>query len=150
MDRGFVGSIWILWTPVAICLYLCTPASETTLRRKRMSIADRSHLQRQTVETNAASWIARGSCFIGSKPQQYGRAIAEAVSCWLPTVASRVWQVGFVVDEVASGQVFSEYFGFPCQNRSFHQLLYHYNQPGQLAETLRWADHPSKESCRLS
>jgi hypothetical protein len=31
--------------------------------------------------------------------------------------------VGFVVDKVALGQVFSEYFGFPCQS-SFHQLLY--------------------------
>jgi hypothetical protein len=30
--------------------------------------------------------------------------------------------VGFVVDEVALGQVFSEYFGFPCQ-LSFHQML---------------------------
>jgi hypothetical protein len=30
--------------------------------------------------------------------------------------------VGFVVDKVASGQVFSEYFGFPCQNRSFQQI----------------------------
>jgi hypothetical protein len=30
-----------------------------------------------------------------------------------------VWQVGFVVDEVASVQVFSEYFGFPCQ-KPFH------------------------------
>jgi hypothetical protein len=28
----------------------------------------------------------------------------------------------FVVDKVALGQVFSEYFGFPCQI-SFHQLL---------------------------
>jgi hypothetical protein len=28
----------------------------------------------------------------------------------------------FVVDKVALGQVFSEYFGFPCQS-SFHQLL---------------------------
>jgi hypothetical protein len=28
--------------------------------------------------------------------------------------------VGFVVDKVALGQVFSEYFGFPCQS-SFHQ-----------------------------
>jgi hypothetical protein len=28
-------------------------------------------------------------------------------------------QVGFVVDKVALGQVFSEYFGFPCQS-SFH------------------------------
>jgi hypothetical protein len=31
-------------------------------------------------------------------------------------------QVGFVVDKVALGQVFSDYFGFPCQS-SFHQLL---------------------------
>jgi hypothetical protein len=34
------------------------------------------------------------------------------------------WQhVGFVVDMAALGQVFSEYFGFPCQ--SFHQFLHH-------------------------
>jgi hypothetical protein len=49
-----------------------------------------------------------------------GRAIAEAVSRWLPTAAAqvraRVSQVGFVVDKVASVQVFSEYFGFHCQN----------------------------------
>jgi hypothetical protein len=77
-----------------------------------------------------------------------GRAIAEAVSRWLPTAAAQVWQVKFVVDKVASGQVFSEYFGFPCQYRSFHQLLHHHrNHPGQLAEG---ADHPSKESCWLS
>jgi hypothetical protein len=31
--------------------------------------------------------------------------------------------VGFVVDEVALGQVFSEYFDFPCQF-SFHRLLH--------------------------
>jgi hypothetical protein len=73
------------------------------------------------------------------------RAIAEEVSRWLPTavarVRSRVWQVGFVVEKVASGQVFSEYFGFPCQNHSFHQLLHHHhNHPGQLAEAF----------CRLS
>jgi hypothetical protein len=30
-------------------------------------------------------------------------AISEAVSRWLPTAASRVSQVGFVVDKVASG-----------------------------------------------
>jgi hypothetical protein len=30
--------------------------------------------------------------------------------------------VGFVVDNAALGQFFSEYFGFPCQ--SFHRLLY--------------------------
>jgi hypothetical protein len=38
--------------------------------------------------------------------------------------------MGFVVDKVAQGQVFSEYFGFPCQSL-FHQncstitLIYH-------------------------
>jgi hypothetical protein len=82
------------------------------------------------------------------------RAVAQAVSRWLPTAAARVrarvWQVGFVVDKMASWQIFSEYFGFACQNRSFHQLLHLHNHPGQLAEALRRADHPSKESCRLS
>jgi hypothetical protein len=58
--------------------------------------------------------------------------------------------MGFVVDKVAFGQVFSEYFGFLCQNRSFHQLHHPHNHPGQFAEALRSADHPSKESCRLS
>jgi hypothetical protein len=63
----------------------------------------------------------------------HGRAIAEAVSRWLPTatprVRARVWQVGFVVDKLVSGQVFSEYFGFSCQNRSFHRFLHHHNHP---------------------
>jgi hypothetical protein len=48
-----------------------------------------------------------------------GRAIAEAVSRWLPAAAARVraqvCQMGFVVDKVTSGQVFSKYFAFPCQ-----------------------------------
>jgi hypothetical protein len=34
--------------------------------------------------------------------------------------------VGFVVDKVALGQIFFEYFGFPCQS-SFHQFLYNHN-----------------------
>jgi hypothetical protein len=36
--------------------------------------------------------------------------------------------VGFVVDKLALGQVFSEYFGFPCQP-SFHQLLHNHHLP---------------------
>jgi hypothetical protein len=60
-----------------------------------------------------------------------GRAIAQAVSRWLPTAAARVRSraeyVEFVVEKVALGQVFSEYFGFPCQ--SFHQFLHHHNHP---------------------
>jgi hypothetical protein len=67
------------------------------------------------------------------------RAIAEAVSRWLPTAAARVCarvgQVGFVVNKVASGQVFSEHFGFPCQI-PFHSTNF----------ALRRTDHSSKES----
>jgi hypothetical protein len=36
-----------------------------------------------------------------------------------------------VVDKVASGQVFSEYFGFSCQNRLLNQFLHPHNHPGQ-------------------
>jgi hypothetical protein len=65
----------------------------------------------------------------------YGRAIVLAVSRWLPTAAARVrarvWQIGFVVDKMALGQVFSEYFGFPCQS-SFHHILHHHNHPDQV------------------
>jgi hypothetical protein len=42
---------------------------------------------------------------------------------WRPGFESGAGHVGFVVDKVAMGQVFSEYFGFPCQS-SFHQLLH--------------------------
>jgi hypothetical protein len=42
-------------------------------------------------------------------------------------------QVGFVVDNVVLGQVFSEYFGFPCQS-SFHQILHPHNHPVQVQE----------------
>jgi hypothetical protein len=37
--------------------------------------------------------------------------------------------VGFVVDKTALRQVFSEYFGFPCQS-SFDQFLHHHNHLG--------------------
>jgi hypothetical protein len=52
---------------------------------------------------------------------------AQAVSRWLPTAAVRGSSPGlvmwdFVMDKIALGQVFSEYFGFPCQSL-FHQLL---------------------------
>jgi hypothetical protein len=79
------------------------------------------------------------------------RAIAQAVSRWLPTAAARVRarvsQVGFVVDEVPLGQVFTDYFGFPAKTvHSTNFLHHHHNHPGQLAEALRRADHSSKES----
>jgi hypothetical protein len=40
-------------------------------------------------------------------------------------------QVGFLVDKVALGQIFSEYFNFTCQS-SFHQILHSHNHPGQV------------------
>jgi hypothetical protein len=40
-----------------------------------------------------------------------------------PGFKPRSGHVGFVVDKVALGQVFSEYFGFACQF-SFHQLFH--------------------------
>jgi hypothetical protein len=52
-----------------------------------------------------------------------GRAVAQVVSRWLPIAAARVSvlaeHLGFVLDKAALGQVFPEYFGFPCQS-SFH------------------------------
>jgi hypothetical protein len=60
-----------------------------------------------------------------------GRAIAQAVSHWLPTAAAPVRvrvACGCVVDKAALGKVFSEYFGFPCQ--SLHQFLHHHNHQG--------------------
>jgi hypothetical protein len=33
-----------------------------------------------------------------------------------------------MVDKAVLGQVFSEYFGFPCQS-SFHHFLDHHNHP---------------------
>jgi hypothetical protein len=46
---------------------------------------------------------------------------------WRPGFASGQ-HVVFVVDKAALGQVFSEYFGFPCQ--SFHQFLHNNNHLG--------------------
>jgi hypothetical protein len=43
--------------------------------------------------------------------------------------------VGFVVDKVALGQVFCEYFGFPCQF-SFHRLLHNYHHLSSGAGTI--------------
>jgi hypothetical protein len=37
--------------------------------------------------------------------------------------------MGFVVDKIALGQVFSEYFRFPSHS-SFHQILLPHNLPG--------------------
>jgi hypothetical protein len=51
--------------------------------------------------------------------------------------------VGFVVDLVALGQFFCEYFGFPCQF-SFHRLLHiHHTSSGAGTMGQLVADVPS-------
>jgi hypothetical protein len=64
-----------------------------------------------------------------------GRAVAQAVSRWLPIAAARVrvWaeHVRFVVDTAEMGQVFSEYYVVHCQS-SFHQILHPHNHSGQV------------------
>jgi hypothetical protein len=60
-----------------------------------------------------------------------GRAIDQAVSRRLPTAAARVraqsGHLGFVVDKVALGQVYSKYFGFRCQFALYHFLHNHHH-----------------------
>jgi hypothetical protein len=51
-----------------------------------------------------------------------GPAITQAVSRQRPGFDPRSDHVGFMMGKVALGQVFPEYFGFPCQF-SFHRLL---------------------------
>jgi hypothetical protein len=61
-----------------------------------------------------------------------GRAVAQAVSRWLPTAARvrvQAERAGFVVDKAALGQVSSKYFGFPCQSL-FSQFIHHHIHPG--------------------
>jgi hypothetical protein len=65
-----------------------------------------------------------------------------------PEFWPRSGHVGFVVDKVASGQVFSDYFGFLCQF-AFHRLLHnnHYHLSfgaGTIGQTV--ADVPSGPS----
>jgi hypothetical protein len=50
--------------------------------------------------------------------------------------------VGFVVDKVALGQVFSEYFGYRCQF-SFHQMFHTPPSSGAGTVGLLVADVPS-------
>jgi hypothetical protein len=59
--------------------------------------------------------------------------------------------VGFVVDKAALEQVFSEYFGFPCQ--PFHRFLHYHNHPGltqcrvDLASTPHYANLKKNLNC---
>jgi hypothetical protein len=59
-----------------------------------------------------------------------GRAVAQRLDTGFPPRRSGFaygQHVGFVVDKAALGQVFYEYFGFPCQ--SFYRFLHYHNHP---------------------
>jgi hypothetical protein len=59
-----------------------------------------------------------------------GRAVAQRLDAGFPPRRPGFaygQHVGFVVDIATLGQVFSEYFGFPCQ--SFHRFLHYHNHP---------------------
>jgi hypothetical protein len=70
---------------------------------------------------------ARFACFVTQTlyktllPILVGRAVAQRLDAGFPPRRPGFaygQHVGFVVEKAALGQVFSEYFGFPCQ--SFH------------------------------
>jgi hypothetical protein len=80
------------------------------------SVARKTVHDRRKKKYKAAPWLKR--LVAGFPPRRPGLEPGSG-------------QVGFVVDKVALRQVFSEYFGFPCQS-SFHQILHHHNHPGQV------------------
>jgi hypothetical protein len=73
-----------------------------------------------------------------------GRAPAQAVSHRFPTAVAWVkpgsGHVGFMADKVALGQVFSEYFGFPCQF-AFHRLLHNHLSSGVGTVGQKWPQY---------
>jgi hypothetical protein len=80
----------------------------------------------------SASW--RGVVYFTPRPLYppgTGRAVAQWLDAGFPPRRPGFaygQHVGFVVDKAALGQVFAEYFSFPCQ--SFHRFLHYHNHPG--------------------
>jgi hypothetical protein len=69
----------------------------------------------------------------------YGTALPRR-----PGFEPRSGHVGYMVDKVTLGQVFSEYFGFPCQF-SFHRLLHtHHHLSTWAGRRTKWTQsHPT-------
>jgi hypothetical protein len=61
--------------------------------------------------------------------------LVTGFSMWWPGFEPGSGHVGFVVKKMVLGQVFSEYFGFPCQP-SVHQLLHNYHHVSSGADTI--------------
>jgi hypothetical protein len=72
------------------------------------------------------------------------RRLVAGFPPWRPGFEPRSGHVGFVVGKVALGQVFSEYFDFPCQFL-FHRLLHIHHHLSSGAGTIGQlvADVPS-------
>jgi hypothetical protein len=77
--------------------------------------------------------IKRRKKLQGATPQL--RRLVAGLPQRRPGFEPRTGHVGFVVDKVALGQVFSEYFGFPRQS-SFHQLLHNHHHLSSGAGTV--------------
>jgi hypothetical protein len=72
------------------------------------------------------------------------RRLVEGFPSRRPGFDPRLCHMGFVVDKVAMGQVFSEYFGFPCQIsflRLFHTHHLLSSGAGKIGQTV--ADVPN-------
>jgi hypothetical protein len=72
----------------------------------------------------------------------YLKRLVAGFPPWRPGFDLGSGQVGFVVDRVVLGQVFSEYFGVPCQS-SFLQLLHNHPhlsfEAGRIGQ--KWPQH---------
>jgi hypothetical protein len=70
-----------------------------------------------------------------SHSECHARRLVTGFPPWRPGFEPGSGNVGFMVDKVAPGQVFSEYFGFSCQSL-FHQLLYSHHRVSSGAGTI--------------
>jgi hypothetical protein len=76
-------------------------------------------------------WTSRSYLVAIRLSHPEGRAVAQRLDAGFPPRRPGFaygQHVGFVVDKAALGQVFSEYFGFPCQ--SFYRFLHYHNHLG--------------------
>jgi hypothetical protein len=126
------------------CPHLCISGASRCCRRRdlmkpRVSgtasdyrMTDDERWIAKDCEGNSRVLIERGSLSAfayrdwGKPKQNLSQGSREAVSRRLTTAAAWIlsgsWHVGFMVDKVTLGQVFSECYGFPYQ-LSFHRLL---------------------------
>jgi hypothetical protein len=139
------------WDVTTIHSCRCLP----TFRRKIRVFQEYSNLDL----TNSSNKTELNVYYYNRKFQQAskeGRAIAQAVSRWLPTAAARVrfrvWSSGNCGGQSGAGAGFLRVLRFSCQT-SFHQILHKNNHPGQaticqsVAAVLSgpsWTPHPNK------